>query len=146
MIGFFEYQYLKFKKNHLRNLVALAAVDGNIHEDEKEYLYEVGKKYQLKPKQIERILEERQSAEPVVPDHHHQKVAMLFDLVGMMMADNVIEDSEMEFCLKMTKKFGYKDLIIEEMIELYKKGVNDAEEWEAFLEKAEYYRLGLNNL
>ena len=53
MIGFFEYQYLKFKKNHLKNLVALASVDGHIHEDEIAYLYKIGDKYQLKPQQIE---------------------------------------------------------------------------------------------
>ena len=42
MIGFFEYQYLKYKKNHLKNLVALAAIDGHVHKNEIDYLYKIG--------------------------------------------------------------------------------------------------------
>lgn len=145
MIGFFEYQYLKFKKNHLINLVAMAAVDGHIHEDEIAYLYKIGKIYKLKPKQIKKILEQKEVIKPEIPPQHHQKIAILFDLVGMMMADNVIEPSEMEFCKKMFRECGYKELLIDEMIALTGTGVDDTDEWEEFLEKAEAYRLNLTN-
>lgn len=143
MIGFFEYQYLKYKKNHLKNLVAMAAIDGHIHEDEIDYLYKIGEKYQLKPQQIKRILENREEIEPEIPEPHHQKVALLYDLVGMMMADNVIEDAEMEFCKRMFLKFGYKEMLIDEMIDLYRQGIDDTDSWEEFLAKAEVHRINL---
>ena len=143
MIGFFEYQYLKYKKNHLKNLVALAGIDGHIHEDEIAYLYKIGEKYQLKPQQIKKILDNREEIEPEIPEQHHQKVALLFDLVGMMMADNVIEDAEMEFCKRMFLKFGYKEMLIDEMIDLYRQGVDDNDEWEEFLSRAENQRINL---
>lgn len=143
MIGFFEYQYLKYKKNHLKNLVAMAAIDGHIHEDEINYLYQIGEKYQLKPQQIKRILDKREEIEPEIPEHHHQKVALLYDLVGMMMADNVIEDAEMEFCKRMFLKFGYKELMIDDMIDLYRQGIDDTDSWEEFLEKAEVHRINI---
>lgn len=146
MIGFFEYQYLKFKKNHLKNLVAMAAVDGHIHEDEIAYLYKIGKIYQLKPQQIKKILTDKEKIRVDIPEQHHQKIAILFDLVGMMLADNVIEPSEMKFCKKMFRECGYKELLIDEMIALTGTGVDDTDEWEAFLEKAETYRLNQNNL
>ena len=140
MIGFFEYQYLKFKKNHLKNLVALAAIDGHIHEKEIKYLYRIGEKYQLKPQQIKKILDEKESIEPNIPEQHHQKVALLYDLIGMMMADNVIEDAEMIFCKRMVQKFGYRDSLIDEMIDLYRKGVDDSEAWENFLDHSESHK------
>jgi uncharacterized tellurite resistance protein B-like protein len=143
MIGFFEYQYLKYKKNHLKNLVALAAIDGHVHKDEIEYLYKIGEKYQLKPQQIKKILDNKENIEPEIPEAHHQKIALLFDLIGMMMADNIIEESEMDFCKKMFRKFGYKDLLIDEMIDLYRQGVSDTDVWEEFLEKTEHYRLNI---
>ena len=145
MIGFFEYQYLEFKKNHLKNLVALASVDGHIHEREIKYLYEIGEKYQLKPQQIKKILEQKEQIEPNIPDQHHHKIALLYDLVGMMMADNVIEDTEMEFCKRMVQKFGYKDFLIDEMINLYRQGVDDTEAWEEFLERSKSHRVHLAN-
>jgi uncharacterized tellurite resistance protein B-like protein len=141
MIGFFEYQYLKFKKNHLKNLVSMAAVDGHIHEDEIEYLYRIGEKYNLKKQQIKKILDDRENIEPEIPESHGQKVAILYDVIGMMMADNVIEDSEMEFCKKMFKKFGYNLVLIDEMIDLYRQGVDDGEQWEEFLDKAGKFKL-----
>lgn len=145
MIGFFEYQYLKFKKNHLKNLVAMAAVDGHIHEDEIAYLYKIGKIYQLKPQQIKKILDEKEKIKANIPEQHHQKIAILYDLVGMMLADNVIEPSEMDFCKKMFRECGYKELLIDEMIALTGTGVDDTNEWEEFLEKAENYRLNLTD-
>lgn len=145
MIGFFEYQYLKFKKNHLQNLVALAAIDGHIHEKEIKYLYKIGEKYQLKPRQIKKILDQRETIEINIPDQHHQKIALLYDLVGMMMADNVIEDAEMKFCKRMVHKFGYKDILTNEMIDLYRQGIDDIDTWEAFLEKSESHKANLAN-
>ena len=145
MIGFFEYQYLKFKKNHLRNLVALAAADGHIHQDELDYLHKIGEKYQLKPQQIKAILQQQGEIEPEIPDPHHQRVALLYDFVGMMMADNVIEETEMEFCRKMFGKFGYKESLIDEMIALNRRGVDDSEEWELFLERADEFKLAKAN-
>ena len=143
MIGFFEYQYLKYKKNHLKNLVALASIDGHIHEDEIDYLYKIGKKYQLKPQQIKKILDQKEQIEPEIPEPHHQKVALLYDLVGMMMADNVIEDEEMEFCKKMFKKFGYKELLIDEMVDLHRQVVDNTDAWEEFLKRAKTLRMNL---
>ncbi len=48
MIGFFEHQYLSYKKNHIKNLLALAKVDGHMHEKEEALLYKIGRRYGLK--------------------------------------------------------------------------------------------------
>ncbi len=141
MIGPFEHQYLKYKKKHLKNLVALAAADGHIHEDEIAFLYRIGKKYQLKPAQIKRILEQTDNVEVDIPEHHHQKVSLLFDMVGMMMADGVIEEEEMEFCKKMVGRFGYRDVLLTEMIALYQPGVDEIDNWESFVEESMVHQL-----
>ena len=143
MVGFFEYQYLSFKRNHLNNMIALAAIDGHIHQDEIDFLYKIGKKYRLKSEQIDEILKNWKEVKPEIPEQHHQKVALLFDLVGMMLADNLIVESEMEFCRRMFSRFGYKETLIDEMIELYQGKLDDLDEWEAFLEKAESFRMNL---
>lgn len=138
MIGFFEYQYLRFKKNHLKNLVALARADGHFHDKEKDYLYKIGEKYQLKPQQIERIIEGKEASELHIPAEHHKKVAFLYDTVGMMLADGVIDDKEMEFCEDMCTRFGYKTALITTMISAHKTGsLDDPAAWEAFVEEAQ---------
>lgn len=137
MIGFFEYQYLRFKKSHLKNLVALAKADGNFHEDEVKYLYKIGAKYQLKPYQIDKIVKGDENVELQIPKEFHKKVAFLYDTVGMMMADGIIDDREMDFCKEMFNRFGFDPALINDMIQAYKLGgLEDQEDWESFLDKA----------
>jgi uncharacterized tellurite resistance protein B-like protein len=136
MIGFFEYQYLRFKKNHLRSLVALAKADGHFHDKEKDYLYRIGEKYQLKPQQIKRIIEEQGAADIQVPPDHHKKVAFLYDTVGMMLADGMIDEKEMDFCRNIFSRFGYREDLISTMISAHESGgLEEPMEWEAFVEK-----------
>jgi len=140
MIGFFEYQYLKFKKNHLKNLVALAKVDGHIDDTEVVFLHEIGAKYGLKKKQVQDILDSEDNFELTIPKKFYTKVGQLYDIVGMMMADEIIDDKEMEFCESMCKKMKLKPELIEEMVKIYKRGgVQDFEEWEDFVEESKKY-------
>ncbi|MEM7550633.1 MAG: hypothetical protein AAF363_13205 [Bacteroidota bacterium] len=142
MIGFFEYQYLKFKKSHLRSLVALAKSDGHFDDREKEFLEKVGVKYGLKEKQIAKILSENVKVDPLVPETHEQKVGQLYDVIGMVLADEVIEEKEMEFCQDLFSKYGYKEEMIEKMIDMAQtEGIRDYEDWENFLEESKTYQL-----
>lgn len=136
MIGFFEYQYLKFKKKHLENLVALAQVDGEFHETERKFLFEIGLKYKLKPHQIEAVIEHGKTSKPRIPKSYPEKMAQLYDTVGMMLADGVIEESEMTFCRDIFKQYGMHEDLIQEMIDAYQKGgIGEQDDWDKFLEK-----------
>jgi len=139
MIGFFEHQFVKFKKNHLRNLVALARIDGHLHDDEVKFLYKIGEKYKLKNWQIKSILEKENDAEILIPEDYKQKVGQLYELVGMMMADGVIDDREMEFCNLMVGKYGLKPGIIQKMIGYYQNGEEEFKDWNTFLEESRKY-------
>ena len=142
MIGFFEYQYLKFKKNHLQNLVALARADGYFHEDEKKFLFDIGLKYKLKPQQVQQIIDSEETSEPIIPDTADKKIALLYDTVGMMLADGVIDKREMEFCRDIFKRFGFNEDLIHVMVKTWKTGdAQDPEQWETFVEKAMNYAL-----
>ena len=52
MMGFFEHQYLSYKKNHIKNLLALAKADGHMHPKEEAFLYKIGERYGLKDRQV----------------------------------------------------------------------------------------------
>lgn len=142
MIGFFEYQYLKFKKNHLQNLVALARADGYFHEDEKKFLFNIGLKYKLKPQQVQRIIDSKETAEPIIPDSSDKKIALLYDTVGMMLADGVIDDREMEFCRDIFNRFGFEEPLIELMVKTWgTDGAQDPDQWEVFVDQAMKYAI-----
>lgn len=136
MRGFFEHQFLSYKKKHMLNLIALARADGNLHEKELEVLYKIGRKYELKPRHIDELLALHKFPEPVKPFHHDKCMEQLYDLVEMMLADGVIEKAEINFCNNIIRNFGYHESLLEKMIFYIKSGFKDHENWKVLKQEA----------
>ncbi|MEM1407591.1 MAG: hypothetical protein AAGG59_12505 [Bacteroidota bacterium] len=141
MIGFFEHQYLSFKKNHVRNLIALAKADGNLHSSEEEMLYKIGAKYGLKDRQIATLIQSDKEVKIKVPQGHDQKMDQLYDLVIMVYADGVVEDREVTFCEELMEQFGFKKEIVLWLIDNFDKGnPPTSEAWDSLkIEAAEKF-------
>ncbi len=123
MIGFFEHQYLSYKKDHIKNLLALAKVDGHVHEKEEKLLYKIGKRYGLKDRQVKTLIESNEKYQVNVPDNYNDKMNILYDLILMVYADGVVEKKEIAFCEDVVKKFGFKKEIVRWLLdEVFERG------------------------
>ncbi len=131
MIGFFEHQYLSYKKNHIKNLLALSMADGHLHEKEVYVLYEIGKRYGLKDRQIKSLIESNEPFDVNVPDNFHDKMNVLYDMVLMVYADGIVEKKEVQFCEDVVKKFGMKKGMVRWLVdEVFAVGTPPpADEW-----------------
>ncbi len=138
MIGFFEHQLLSYKKNHIKNLLALANADGHMHEKEIAVIQKIGKKYGLKERQVNDLIKSDEKFALNVPNNIHDKINLLYDLVLVVLADGVIAKNEITFCEDVVKEFGMKKEIVKWMIdEVFKNGVSPtAQEWEDLREEA----------
>lgn len=138
MHGFFEHQYLSYKKNHIKNLLALAKADGYVHAKEQKMLLKIGKRLGLKDRQVKELMESDEKYSVIVPDNFHDKMNVLFDVIQMVWADGVIEKKEIEFCEGLVKKFGLKKGIVQWLLnEIFEKGVTPPqEEWNDIKEEA----------
>lgn len=137
MIGFFEHQYLSYKKNHIKNLLALAKVDGHIHEKEEKLLYKIAKRYGLKDRQVKELVESKEKYKVNVPDNHNDKMNLLYDLLLMIYADDVVDKHEVEFFEDAVKKFGFKKDTVKWLLSVFKKGTPPpADEWEEIKREA----------
>ena len=137
MIGFFEHQYTKYKKNHIKNLLALAKADGHMHPKEEALLYKIGKRYGIKDRQVKELIETNERYEVIVPDNHNDKMNLLYDLVLMVYADDVIDAHEIEFCEEAVKNFGMKKELVSWLINEFKRGTPPPpEEWEELKKEA----------
>ncbi|HCW06472.1 MAG TPA: hypothetical protein DGG95_03795 [Cytophagales bacterium] len=138
MHGFFEHQYLTYKKNHIKNLLALAKADGFVHEKEQKMLFKISKRYGLKERQVQELMDSNEKFTVNVRDNFHDKMNVLFDLMQMVWADGVIEKKEIEFCEALVKKFGMKKDIVKWLIhEVFEKGTTPPpDEWEEIKREA----------
>lgn len=139
MIGFFEHQYLSYKKNHIRNLLALARADGSLHPKEEKLLYKIGKRYGLKDRQIKNILENTEDYTVVIPDNHNDKMNLIYDLLLMVHADERIEKNEVSFVEDTVNRFGLRREMVQWLLSMFAvKGIPPpADDWEDIKKEAE---------
>jgi len=139
MIGFFEHQYLSYKRNHIKNLLALAKADGFIHDKEEKMVYKIGKRYGLKDRQVKELIDSKEKFQVNVPDNHIDKMNVLYDLMLMVYADGIVERKEIAFCEDVVKKFGMKKELVHWLLdEVFEKGSPPrSDEWMDIIREAE---------
>lgn len=137
MIGFFEHQYLSYKKNHIKSLLALAQVDGHMHVKEEKLLYKIGKRYGLKDRQIKEIIDSKEKHVINVPDNHNDKMNLLYDLFLMVHADEVIDKNEIQFCEDAVTQLGMKKDLVQWLLGVFESGApSRADEWDEIKKEA----------
>jgi uncharacterized membrane protein YebE (DUF533 family) len=137
MLGFFEHQYLSYKKNHIKNLLALAKADGHMHAKEERLLYKIGKKYGLKDRQIKELVDSTEKFVMNVPDNHNDKMNLMYDLLLMVHADEVVDKNEIEFCENAVKQLGMKKEVVKWLLKMFDDGEPPrGAEWEEIKQEA----------
>lgn len=121
MIGFFEHQYLSYKKNHIRNLLALAKADGHIHPKEEKLLFRIGKRYGLKDRQIKALIESDEAHTVNIPDNHNDKMNLIYDLLLMIHADEKVVLDEVAFFEDAVNKFGMKKEMVSWLLRMFEE-------------------------
>lgn len=121
MIGFFEHQYLSYKKNHIKNLLALARSDGNMHPKEEKLLFRIGRRYGLKDRQITALIESADEHALNVPDNYNDKMNLIYDLLLMIHADERIVSNEVSFVEDAVAKFGMKKEMVIWLLQVFEQ-------------------------
>lgn len=121
MIGFFEHQYLSYKKNHIKNLLALARADGDLHPKEEKLLFRIGRRYGLKDRQIKSLLDSDEKYTVVIPDNHNDKMNLIYDLLLMIHADEKVVKTEVRFFEDAVRAFGMKEEMVTWLLDIFEK-------------------------
>lgn len=125
MFNFFENDQLKRVKNHIMNLGALAKVDGHIDATELNYIITVGQKNGMKPEEVKSLIANSGNVKQLLPDNDSERFDQIYDLVEMMLADGIVDDNEMDFCIEMAAKLGFRKAIVGVLVRKISIGVKD---------------------
>ncbi len=104
----FESSAKKKVKSHLTNLAALAKSDGSLHAKEKEFLEKLASRNGIDKSYLNDLINGSKSHQLVIPDNNSERFDQIFDLVQMMLADGILDESEMELCQQIAVKFGIR--------------------------------------
>jgi uncharacterized membrane protein YebE (DUF533 family) len=125
MFNFFENEEIKRVKTHIANLGALARVDGHIDSSEMNYIIAVGQKNGLKPEDVRVLVANAETIKLHIPENDSERFDQIYDLVEMMLADGIVDDNEMEFCMEMAAKLGFRKAVVGVLVRKISTGVKD---------------------
>jgi len=125
MFGFFENEQAKKIKSHLLNLAALAKADGHIDAREMNFILAVGKKNGVNSADVQALVSGSKDASNDLPTNDSERFDQIFDLVDMMLADGVVDETEMDFCIMMAEKLGFRKAIVGLLVRKISQGVKD---------------------
>jgi len=116
-MSLFEGREAKKRKSHFKNLVALSAIDGAIYESEKKFLFILGLKWKLSEKEVKDVISNPKKIDFTPPKNSMERFSQLFDLVSMMVVDGYIDRREMDFCMTIATKLGFRPTIVPELLD-----------------------------
>ncbi len=105
---FLEFFTSSKNKKHLSNLLSLAKADGFFHLNEYEFLLVVARKYGISVEYLQKMQKNEKAYQYHLPKDSLERFHYWYDLMNMVLADNVIHEKELEYCTEMAKVFGYK--------------------------------------
>ena len=136
MFGFFENEQAKKIKGHLLNLAALAKADGHIDEREMKCIISVGKKNGISYTEVQDLVSGAKGASTELPTNDSERFDQIFDLVEMMLADGIVDETEMDFCIMMAEKLGFRKAIVGVLVRKISQGVKDGQPRERIKEES----------
>jgi uncharacterized membrane protein YebE (DUF533 family) len=125
MFSFFENEQVKRVKSHIQNLGALAKIDGHVDSSEMKFIISIGKKNGMKAEEVRALLANNNFSNFVLPENDSDRFDQIYDLVEMMLADGIIDDNEMDFCIEMAEKLGFRKAVVGVLVRKISMGVKD---------------------
>jgi len=110
-------------KSHMKNLIEMAAVDGNFEAIEFNLLKTIAKRNGISESQLNDIRKNPTGIKFEIPTDSKEKFNQLFDLVHMMSVDNAVHDEEAKLCVLYAIKFGYPRINVKELIDTVRSNI-----------------------
>jgi uncharacterized tellurite resistance protein B-like protein len=123
----------RVNKEAFIHLVQISKTDGKINKDELELLHKEGRKFGLTDPEIDKLMHSEK-------DHHYhqpyslvEKFEHLYNITEMILADDVVKESEMKMIRRFAIEAGFDDSKIEDLIRILIDGIkNNTDEEELF--------------
>ena len=125
MFSLFESEETKRLKSHIINLGALAKIDGHIDSAEMDHIISIGERKGMRAQEVRTLLSDSSKVKLTMPSNDMDRFDQIYDLVEMMLADGIVDDHEMEFCIDMAMKMGFRKAVVGVLIKKITTGVKD---------------------
>jgi uncharacterized tellurite resistance protein B-like protein len=134
MTSFFEHQRTSFKRNYIRNLIALASSDGNLDPEERNLIQTIGQRRGLKEWQIAELLADETKHEFFIPDTVGNRMNLLYDVMQIVYADGKVTRNEITFVSNILNALMLEPEIVQDLLNLFESHTPSTTDWNDFIE------------
>jgi uncharacterized tellurite resistance protein B-like protein len=125
----------RVNREHYLHLVRVAKIDGKIKESELELLHKEGRRFGLTDPEIDHLIESEPAHSYNPPYSLKDKFEELYNITTMILADDVVTESEKRMIRRYAIVAGFEDDIIEGLLNLLLVGVQKGEDEEKLLKE-----------
>ncbi|GAA4295251.1 hypothetical protein [Nibribacter koreensis] len=99
-----------------QNVVLAALADGQLDQDESEFLIFIGDKLNLSPEDTKPIADNLSLLSFVIPEDGLQRTLELQTVIMMVLQDGHMADNEYQLCLEYARRIGFTKETVDEMV------------------------------
>ncbi|HEY0653089.1 MAG TPA: hypothetical protein VGD65_08170 [Chryseosolibacter sp.] len=125
-------------RSHMKNLIEMAAADGNFDLVENDLLRKIAKRNNISESHLKEIHKNPEKVEFMVPEDKKEKFHQFYDLVHMMSIDKTIHEEEMKLCNLFAVKFGYPREKSGEMIKSIQMNIQNSQSHDETFKRMEW--------
>lgn len=114
-------------RSHMKNLIEMAAVDGNFDDVEYDLLKTIARRNGISEGQLKEIRKNPGGVKFEVPSDSKEKFHQLYDLVNMMTVDKEVHNEEVKLCNLFAVKFGYNRDRVKDLIDIIQANIKNGQ-------------------
>jgi uncharacterized tellurite resistance protein B-like protein len=131
----FDHAGKKHNKEYFIQIVRSAKADDIIHNSELELLHRIGTKLGLTEPEIKILIEETDKYDYIPPYELAKRFEQVYEVVGMIMADGKVDESEKRLVTGFAVKSGFSDEEIPGLISLLIAGKKEGKDEEELFDQ-----------
>jgi hypothetical protein len=123
----------KVTRDHFIHLIQVSKTDGAFTKEKLELLHKKGKKFGLTDPEIDKLIESENHHCYQPPYSVEDKFDHLYNVAEIILADDVVTESEMKMLRRFAIEAGFGDKILDDLLNLVIEGVKKGEDEEVLL-------------
>ena len=123
----------RVSREHFIHLIQVSKIDGNISPSELDMLHKEGKKFGLTDPEIDELIKSESFEHYHAPYSLNDKFDQLYNIAELVLADGVITDSEKKMMKRYAITAGFRDEIIDDLLNILLEGVVNGDDEDKLL-------------
>ena len=135
ILDHFDHPSKKQDKEHFINLIQVALADEMLDKSESDMLHRFGRRMGFTDPEIDNLIKASSKTAYIPPYELSKRFEQVYDIVKMVLADDVIDKNEMRLANGFAAKSGFTEMEIPGLLSFLITGINEGKDEDDLFEQ-----------